>query len=350
MTLTPRILFLGENWYGSCARACCYALRRLGCHVVDIDSQTIFPRLRTVVGRIGRRCAARLLVAEYNTLILETARLLKPDFLLAFKGLNVRPDTLQELRADGVPLYNYYPDIAGYIRGQMLEKSLPEYDCIFHTKPNWPADVTAFASLRRWIPVAHGYDPELHFPAPLDSRDRWQFGCDLVFIGTHTPHKEEILAELAGRLQTPDLKVWGHGWVERSEHTALRPFLAGGPAIGQTYVKAIRGAAITLAIMSGKVGGAPTGDQTSTRTFEIPACGGFMLHERTPEVLDLFHEGREIECFDTVEECAQKIRHYLARPEEREAIQAAGRRRCVPAYSYDNRMREILYWHRQWAR
>ena len=33
-------------------------------------------------------------------------------------------------------------------------------------------------------------------------------------------------------------------------------------------------------------------------------------------------------------------------PEERDAIAEAGYRRCVPAYSYDGRMKAILEWHR----
>ena len=50
-----RILFLGENWYGSCARACCYALRRLGCDVTDIDVQTFFLNCKI---KFALRCAS----------------------------------------------------------------------------------------------------------------------------------------------------------------------------------------------------------------------------------------------------------------------------------------------------
>src|SRR5207237_639841 len=86
-------------------------------------------------------------------------------------------------------------------------------------------------------------------------------------------------------------------------------------------------------------------DETTTRTYEIPACGGFMLHERNEEVLELYEEGKEIACFDSAEELREKILYYLRHQQERERIALAGYKRCVPAYSYDNRMSEIVRWH-----
>jgi spore maturation protein CgeB len=67
-----------------------------------------------------------------------------------------------------------------------------------------------------------------------------------------------------------------------------------------------------------------------------------MLHERTPELAELYEEGKEVDCFGSVEELAEKVDYYLAHPGERERIAVAGHRRCVPAYSYDQRMLQIL--------
>ena len=72
-----------------------------------------------------------------------------------------------------------------------------------------------------------------------------------------------------------------------------------------------------------------------------------MLHERTPELLEFYTEDEEVACFGSVEEFVAKVRHYLAHPEERKAIAHAGYARCVPAYSYDNRLSEILSYHQR---
>ena len=86
-------------------------------------------------------------------------------------------------------------------------------------------------------------------------------------------------------------------------------------------------------------------DETTTRTYEIPACNGFMLHERTSELADLFEEGTEVACFGSARELAESIDEHLARPDACERMAIAAHARCVPAYSYDRRMSALLEWH-----
>jgi spore maturation protein CgeB len=193
--------------------------------------------------------------------------------------------------------------------------------------------------------LPHGYDADVHLPLPLDSTDTQLYGQEVLLIAGHTPEKERLLSSLVRISARINLQIYGPRWTELSRSPNLRPYIRGVPLYGTQYSKAIAAAAICLGIMSGKVQGVTQGDETTTRSFEIPACGGFMLHERTPEVLEQYEEGREVACFGSVEELAEKIDYYLAHPEERQAIARAGHLRCVPAYSYDRRMAEILDYH-----
>ena len=84
-------------------------------------------------------------------------------------------------------------------------------------------------------------------------------------------------------------------------------------------------------------------NHTASRTFQIPALGAFLLHERNELVSQYFREGVEAEFFDSDDELLEKCRHYLAHPEERRRIAEAGRRRVIESgYSEPDRVRELL--------
>jgi hypothetical protein len=338
--MSLRILFLGENWYGSCARACCFALRRLGCDVTDIDISTMIPQWRQRSNRAIRRVLQSRIVHEYNQLILDCASQIKPDILLAFKGPSVTVATLRKLRSSGIALYNYFPDTIPSEQGNLLTETIREYDCVFYTKKFWDANPPNGLDKSRLVFLPHGYDPEVHRIMELDARETSELTHGVTMIGSHTAHKEKLLQGLVGLMPKLDLHIYGERWTYPARAPELRPHIRGMALIGGRYAKAIRAARINLAITSWA--GRIEVDETTTRTFEVPACGGFMLHERTPELLELYEEGREVTAFGSVEELASKIEYYLAHPEEREAIARAGHLRCVPAYSYDQRMKEIL--------
>jgi len=338
--MSLRILFLGENWYGSCARACCFALRRLGCDVTDIDISTMIPQWRQRSNRAIRRMLQSRIVHEYNQLILDCASQIKPDILLAFKGQSVTVATLRKLRSSGIALYNYFPDTIPSEQGNLLAETIQEYDCVFYTKRFWEANPPDGLGKRPLVFLPHGYDPELHRIMELDARETSELTHDVTVIASHTDYKEKVLLELIGLMPKLDLHIYGERWTCPPRALELRSHISGMALAGSRYAKGVRAARINLAITSWT--GRLELDETTTRTYEIPACGGFMLHERTPELLELYEEGSEVAAFGSLEELASKIEYYLGRPEEREAIARAAHVRCVPAYSYDERMKEIL--------
>jgi spore maturation protein CgeB len=340
-----RILFSGDNWYGSNARSCADGLRRLGCDVLDIDSHTFIPQVRDFTSRVVRRLLSFRLVNELNNFILTTAEQYRPDIFFAFKGNYIHASTLMRLSSSGIALYNYYPDTSAFTHGKWLPQSLPAYDCVFYTKPFWYSDVMKHIRLKAGLFLPHGYDVGLHRPVELSARDTVDYGCDVSFIATHTRYKEKLLEDLICLRPGLNLCIWGGGWTKRCESRALRRCIKGFPLLGERYVRAIQAARINLAIMSGPVSGASSGDLTTSRTYTIPASGGFMLHERNPEVLGLYKEGEEMACFDSARELAEKIDYYIAHTVERERVSQAGHARCTPSYSYDNRVTEILRWH-----
>src|SRR5258708_4254621 len=210
-----RILFGGTNWYGSNARSCAEALRRLGCDVFDVDIETFVPQVKLPTSRALLRILMSRLAHEFNNHISDMAENFRPDIFVAFKGNYIHDTTLKLLRGKGMSLYNYFPDTSAFNHGKWLQKSLPEYDCVFYTKPFWYADVIKQISLKAGVFLPHGYDPGLHRTVGLDDRDRLAYGGDVSFIGTHSKHKEKILEELIFLRPKLDLSIWGNGWSVR---------------------------------------------------------------------------------------------------------------------------------------
>lgn len=79
------------------------------------------------------------------------------------------------------------------------------------------------------------------------------------------------------------------------------------------------------------------------RTFEVPACRGFMLSTRTTEQKNFFKEGKEADYFSTPEELKQKIDFYLKNDELRLKIAEAGYQKLLKSnYSYIDRAKQVL--------
>jgi len=339
-----RILTTGESWVGSTGRAGTSALRRLGHDVNEVNIDVFIPQWRNRLSRAIAKLLFPIARREFNEALLHHAWQQSPDLFIAFKGPYVDAATLRGMRKMGIRLYNYYPDTSAFTHGRDLPKALPEYDCTFYTKPFWDGDVRRRITLRESVFLPHGYDEDVHREWPLSATDREEFGVDVVVIGSHTRYKEGILGELLRLRPKLNLKIWGNRW-ESCRNEAVLNCWQLSALTGQAYARALQAAKINLAITSGIVKGASQGDFVTTRTYQIPACGGFMLHERNPELLELFTEGKEVACFESAAELAEKIDYYLAHPEERAAIARAGHARCVPAHSYTNRMQALLDWH-----
>jgi len=108
------------------------------------------------------------------------------------------------------------------------------------------------------------------------------------------------------------------------------------------FAALVRGAAINIGFT--QMDADPTREyprQLRLRDFEIPACGGFYLAQSCPE-LPLYYEiGREIAVWESADDVVDRIRYYLARPEERAAIARAGRRRVEQNHTWLHRFAAI---------
>jgi len=335
-----------DQWLGSNGYAGLKALRRAGWAVSVVPEREFIPlQWRSTIARALGRALRPLAVDEFNEELQRQVIRHEPEFLLVFKGTFVKHDTLAAIRNSGVRTYCFFPDVSVHCHGKYLPHALPAYDWIFTTKRFGIRDLREQLNIKSASVLMHAYDPDVHRPAALSPSDRRRYECDVSFIGTWSPKKEALLSRLA--VERPDvrLRIWGEQWNRASRRPALAGAIANHAVIGEEYVHAITASSINLGILAESRIGASSGDNITSRTFHIPASGGFMLHERTDELLEIFAEDTSVVCFDDASELIDKVDQYLPRAERRREIADCGRAIVESHHSWDHRIREILAFH-----
>lgn len=281
---------------------------------------------------------------KVNAAIREAVEARRFDFLWIEKGNMVTAATLRHVRAAApdTRLFWYSEDdmFMAHNQSRAFLEALPLYDCVFTTKArNGDAGELPALGARGVVPVDKAFDPLMHKPVEVTTEERAALGADVGFIGTYEDARAAAMAMLAEN--GIRVRVWGNGW-ESCRHRHPNLVIENRPVVNTPsdllYTKAIAATRINLGFLR-----RINRDQQTDRSVEIPACGGFMLAERSEEHRRLFEEGREAEYFASPEELLEKTRFYLVHEEKRAAIAEAGRRRCLESdYTHLNRMRFML--------
>ncbi len=345
MTATDRplrILMVCDLWQGSDSYAMARAARRFGHSVTIVSDSTYLGRdWRHPLLRASRRLLRPLMAHDFNAQLIRTAEMLQPHLLLVCKGVLVEPKAIHAAKRAGAFAALWWPDVSFFAHGPYIPRAAPHYDWIFTTKSFGLADLRTKFGYDRASFLPHAFHPEVHRKFRCDASDHERYGCDVSFIGTWSPKKQALLETLIDRRPGVKLKIWGMQWEKAGDR--LKPWVQSREVLGAEYAKAIRLSKVNLGILSEMRKGASSGDLITARTFHIPACGGFMLHERTEEVASFFVEGRECGMFAGAEEMAAKVGYFLDHPQEREAIAEAGHLRCLSSgNSVDDRVRAVL--------
>ena len=337
-----RILTVSAHWQGANDYAFTRAFRRAGHSVQVVPSTDYFPAWNRKPLRALRRLLRPVLITEYNRAMVASAERFRPHLFFVFKGEFVTPDTISTLKNMGAVAVQFYPDVSFRTHGAYLPRALPMYDWVFTTKSFGLEDMANQLGVPDASFLPHAYDPETHVAVALSESDLQGFECDVSFIGNWSSKKQHLLQSVQESLPAIELKIWGPAPWLITERTLVACYQM-SPITGLEYAKAIGASKINIAILSEKRHGASSGDRTTARTFEIPAAGGFMLHERTEEAMEYFEEGKECAFFSDPEDLVAKIRYYLAHEDERRAIALAGRQRCLTSgYSVDDRAATVI--------
>lgn len=305
--------------------------------IKDGFGRVLVRRVRRRLFQMGLRVSLPATPDVHDELCL-ALRAQRWDVLWLEHYLDTSPEILAKLKelAPHTVITGFSPDDinARHNQSQAFLQAIGMYDAFVTTKSFNVAEL-ARLGCRRPIFVDNGYDPEAFQPIPLAPADAANLGGEVGFIGTYETERARQMVAIANHGLR--VRVWGNGWNRvRRAPSAMRLELR--PLYGPEYAKACRAFKINLCFLR-KI----NRDQQTTRSVEIPACGGFMLAERTPEHQYLFREGIEAEFFESDDELLDKCRYYLRNDASREGIARHGYERCISGgYSNAARLAPVI--------
>lgn len=341
----PRIIMTGGVNPNSLQRVYKRCFDDLGCEV-----KTYRPASETRI--IAWQPAERALDRIYpkfkwdrtNADLIELISCFKPDIVLIFKGMEIFPDTIRQIKRLGskVCCYNADHPYEFFSRGsgnQNVARSAAEYDLyitysqfirdqLSDTAPNLDVSV---------VPFGHEVDDEVY--SSVKTHEELKRVC---FIGNPDEHRVGALKLLAN--EGLKIDVFGIGWDRCFVNDAN--ISVHGPVFGLDMQKALRRYRVQLNFFRPH-----NRNSHNMRTFEVPAVGGIMLAPQSREHLEFFEDGKEAFFYSDESDLSAKTRMILDLPlAEANRIRNAAREKSIASeYHYLFRAKNILdyvnnYW------
>lgn len=326
-----KIMIAGAFQYAIYEPAMAKALVQLGHKVVEFAWSGYFHgemgRWEQSLGIMGIQSR------QMNLALLNTCQRHRPDVVWIWRGTNVSARVLRAIKQEtGTKLVSYNNDDPfawksvrhvpwqHHFLWRHFLRTISCYDINFVYRRHNLEDYQQAGSHQTEL-LMSWYVPWLHHPLPLSSEEP---RYDAIFVG-HAEDDGRI--ESLGALVNAgiDVRLIGDKSWSRSRLRRIHPQFVCQPAVrGEDYVRALIRARICLCFLSKW-----NRDTYTRRCFEIPACGGFLMSERSEYLQQLFYEDHEAVFFSTPDELVRKARYYLAHPEEMFQIAEAGRQRVL---------------------
>lgn len=340
------VLFIGDlnepGWSSGRSFQRCQTIAAIGHQVTALSAFPVYDERGMHKVSLWKRFLGRMGFPPdwtgVNRRIKELVRSRDFDVVWIEKGNTIRPKTLICIKNSlpNAKLISCSEDdmYARHNRSCFYARGLKYYDVVFTTKVYNLAELKSLGAKRTEL-FLDSYNENFHRPLSLTGKDMEKYGADVGFVGTSEKDRAEKILYLAEH--GLKVRVWGDGW---SDLKGKNPNLTieGRAIYGEEYIKTINATKINLGFLRKM-----NRDEVTSRSVEIPACGGFLLAERTKRHREFFEEGKEAEFFDSEEELLKKVKMFLAHEEERRLIAERGRARCIKSqYSMKEQISKML--------
>ncbi|MFT3703621.1 MAG: glycosyltransferase [Agriterribacter sp.] len=351
-----RVLIYGEcEQYGSGAWCYFETLKEMGHEVSYFSPTSILEQYENsfplrLIRKLRKGKVLKKHAADHGRLFLEEAISFKPEIVVVLKGLMIDKWLIKKLKANKswVVLINhddFFSEFA-YNTSTILLNAVPEYDYVFCTKEVNVGEIKKYNPNVEMFMFA--YYPKIHYPPTSSADDQKQWQSDIVFVGNSYPLRTKQLEYLVTHIDQPlDLKIYGPNWSNKiSASSPLRKFLQ-HKSLGPDEMRlAIYYSKISLGFLCKE-----NRDDYTQRTFEIPACKGVLLAERTIRHSSFYKEDVEAMFFDSFrfDELVTKTKFLLSNPLKAEATAEEGYKRVTSSlHTYRDRLNRLFQLHSAW--
>ena len=265
--------------------------------------------------------------SDLNRSFLQRVDREQPDVIFCvLLGYELWTETLDCVRSSGTATVINWGTDDSWKYEQFTRFIAPHLDCHATTYPDAlgksSRDGLKHVVLTQWAASRE------QLMAPLPAR---QCKYAVTFVGSAYGNRRKWIDRL--RANGIPVDCFGHGW-------------PAGPVASADVPRIYRESVLTLNFGDSGIqfkGVVPyRSRQIKARVFEVPGAGGCLLTEQADGLERYFMLGEEILVFNQPEELADRIRHVLAHPDQRDEIARKGFERVCAEHTYDRRFSALL--------
>lgn len=314
-------------------------------HKVYLDQNTAFDRI--VIHYVNKYLHSLRLMPKSQNLfqahplahrnfrseaLLDAARQFQPELTLLIRGISVRQDVLEAVR-EMAPLMAWWIE-----KEERVEEAIREIDLFdwYFFMNSSCVERAAELEKRHTSLLVHAVDPGCFYRMPEVEKKH-----DICFVGNWSLKRQRFLEQV---LQTTsNIVIYGGKWKKKCwQNPKLWRCIKGSYIDGEALVRLYNESRIVLNVTNWGFGEGMNRSGVNMRILEVPATGAFLLTDDSRDLRAYFEPGKQLAVYADVADCLQQIHFYLAHPQQREAIAAAGETLVRGAYTYRQIVEQVL--------
>lgn len=285
------------------------------------------------LNKIKYRIGVSRVLKKINQDLLEKVSTFRPDIVWVFKGMEIFPKTLMQIKESGIVLANYNPDhpFLFQSRGAGNKNVTNSIDFYDH---HFTYSLQIKNELEERYKVAVSWLPFAYLIAKVNKNE--QLIKRICFIG-NPDHERSRVIKLLIKHQIP-LAIYGNNWEKfigkSNELVDIHPAVYKDDflRVAQSYVCQLN------LLRQQNIG------SHNMRTFEMPALGCLMLSPRSEEHLKLFESAKEAIFYNSEKDLIQSAKNILNMEEVKikEIQESAYNKSIESGYCYSDRAIQVF--------